>query len=99
MRRYAKNLKRTPVAMSKELRAFVQILVAEEHSISQNNGVQADEIISVTGPEVSAESLKGRSGDVNKPLRSCLQPAKSPLFQIFWLKIRRTRTVQPKRVP
>jgi hypothetical protein len=51
MRRYAKNLKRTPIAMSKELRAFVQILVAEEHSISQNNGVQADEIISVTGPK------------------------------------------------
>jgi hypothetical protein len=46
-----RNLKPTPVAMSKELRAFVQILVAEEHRISQSNGAQADEIISVTGPK------------------------------------------------
>jgi hypothetical protein len=56
-----KNLESVSVAMSRELRAFVQILVAEEHRISRSNSAQADEIIPVTGPEVSAQSLEGRA--------------------------------------
>jgi len=66
-----KNSESASVAMSIELRAFVQMVVAEEHRISQSNIAQADEIISVTRPEVSAQSLTAKlNGPVRRPVDS-----------------------------
>jgi len=42
-------------AMSKELRAFVQMLLAEEYRIRQINTLQPSEIISMTSPDASVE--------------------------------------------
>jgi hypothetical protein len=51
-----KNLIFVTTAMSKELRAFVQILLADEYKIAQSDNARASEIMPVTGFEVSGES-------------------------------------------
>jgi hypothetical protein len=48
--------------MSKELGAFVQILLADECRICQNNNLQASEIISVIGPKFPALKYRDSVG-------------------------------------
>ena len=49
------RLNSVTIAMSKELKAFVQMLLAEEYRIGQINNFQASEINSVAGFEVSVK--------------------------------------------